>query len=128
MSLSPADVQIRLLLADLLKTWGNLPDATTELRAALAGSPSNAIVLRELGKALMMQAQLVEAVQHLRHALLLSPRDPDICLPLASALELLGALSDACTYYEQAQPWHRSPRRSRLPSLTYDSRSARGTA
>ena len=78
----PDYVRVRLTMAQVAESEGDLERAEAELRMVLRGEPHNRVCRVGLGRLLLARGALAEAAQHLEHALFLSPGD-------AAARELL---------------------------------------
>ena len=78
----PDYVRVRLTMAQIAGSEGDLERAEAELRMVLRGEPHNRVCRVGLGRLLLNRGAVAEATQHLEHALFLSPAD-------AAARELL---------------------------------------
>src|SRR5436190_1505853 len=81
---------------------GNLQQASTELRAALALDPGNAASHDYLGVILGEQGQPEAAAAAFREAIRLDGRQPEPHLHLGLALERTGSVRDALIEYREA--------------------------
>jgi len=81
---------------------GELADATSLFRGALAEHPSSAEGHHNLALALALQGQFAEAVEHYQTALRLEPKLVGVEYNLGVALERIGRAAEALKHYTQA--------------------------
>jgi tetratricopeptide (TPR) repeat protein len=98
----PADAAARNFLAAKYLQGGRVPDAMTELDAALRLAPDDAEAHSNRGVALQLLGRAGDAVQELHTAARLKPGDDRVRFNLGNALHAVGNIDEAAREYERA--------------------------
>ena len=84
-----------------LEALGREPDATANLRRALASAPGFAAVQGALGRAELRSSNVAPAALRLRRAIASTPRDPELHIDLGHALRAAGQHLAAIARYRE---------------------------
>ena len=99
----PDDVALRLARSEILESLGRTGDALSDLRAAVARAPDNALVLNALGYTLANRtSDKTSAYRFVRRALEIEPENPAILDSLGWVYFRQGRLEEARSYLQAA--------------------------
>ncbi len=100
LQLRVAEAQLQVAARE--RAAGRLDDARATLVRALAASPDNAIILRQLADLELAQGSQDDAERHARQAVQVDAGDPDGWATLGAVLEARGNLREAASAYGHA--------------------------